>query len=532
MNTIIKNGTLYDGSGSAPYRADLLVQDDKILDIAPNLNPDNARMIEASGLIVTPGFIDPHRHCDVAPLQDPRFGQLELAQGISTTLCGNCGIAPVPTTPRWQRDLYDYIEPVVGPIGKDHSFYDYLDWTNALQQESLPINIGFLVGAGAVKTAVNGFAKGDLSAQQLQRATAYVREGMQAGAHGLSLGLMYQPECWSTPTELIAMARAASSYGGVMSTHIRGEGDSLVSSVQEVIDVAAQAEIPLKISHFKATGIRNWRNLIFKAIERIENARARGQQVSVDFYPYAGGSTTLQSLLPPSVMEDDMHSMLGKMGTAQGKQLLRQEIYKQHPGWDNMAESIGWDRIVVSAVTLHEHAGYAGKNLASLADQLGYSEPADLVADLLYLEQGKVGVILMSMAPSDVDAIARLPYSSLISDGLYTQTANPHPRLYGSFPKFLRNYAINRSILPLETAIHKMTGMPAQHMGIQNRGLLKPGNFADICLFNPAQFKDRATFTDAARLAQGMHLVMVNGKIAWKNESIQQPGGKLILHQC
>ena len=197
-----------------------------------------------------------------------------------------------------------------------------------------------------------------------------------------------------------------------------------------------------------------------------------------------------------------------------------------------MAESIGWDRIVVSAVTLPEHAGYAGKNLAFLASELGYSEPADLVADLLCSEEGKVGIILMSMSESDVDTIAQLPYSSLISDALYTRTANPHPRLYGAFPKFLRDYAIDRPILPLETAIHKMTGMPARDMGIANRGLLKPGHFADIALFDPAQFKDRASFTDSKRLAKGMSTVLVNGQIAWTNESVvRRQSGALLQHK-
>lgn len=511
MKTLIQAGTVYDGSGSPPRQADVLIEGDRIIAVGQALPTEGARVIDAQGRYVTPGFVDIHRHCDIAVLTNPDFGETELAQGVTTTMGGNCGLAAVPADPAYSKAMYDYIEPVVGPIPAGMRFAAHADYANALARGPLPINMGFLVASGAVRTAVKGFSMAPYTVAELARAIALVEEGMQAGARGVSLGIMYQPECWSTVEELAAVARPAARANGILCTHIRGEGDSLIQSVQEVIDIAARAEIRLNISHLKATGITNWRDLIFRAIDRIEAARARGQEVTADFYPYTGGSTTLQSLLPPTVIEEDMSAMLAKMGTSQGKQELREELNRPHEGWDNMAASIGWDRIVISAANLPEHVSYQGKSLAELAESLRYRDPADLVADLLYTENGKVGIIVMSMSQEDVDDIARLPYTALISDSLYSGTANPHPRLNGAFPHFLRDFVLDRGVLSYEQAVHKMTEMPASRIGLADRGRIAAGCMADVLVYDPRIFTDKADYIHARRQAEGMDLVLING---------------------
>jgi N-acyl-D-aspartate/D-glutamate deacylase len=441
----------------------------------------------------------------------PDFGQTELAQGITSIVVGNCGIAPVPNGGTAQAEYYRYIEPVLGTGGAGLPFSNYAAYTGALEQACLPINVGFLAGAGAIKTAVKGFAKTPFSAAEMQAAVAYIAQANEHGALGLSFGIMYQPECYSSREELTTLARAVGN--GTLCTHIRGEGDSLISSIEEVLDVAFNAGVPLNISHFKSCGVKNWRDAIFRAIERIEAARNAGQQVGADFYPYDGGSTTILSLIPPSVLEESTAALVQKLATPAGKETLRQAFHKTHAGWDNMVASIGWDRVIISSVVNPERAGYCGKTMEQIAHENGYEEPLDLLRDLVVSEEGQVGIIVLSMAQADIDEVARLPWTALISDALYGGGAHPHPRLHGAFPRFLREYVRERKALTLEQAIHKMTLMGAERLGIRDRGVLRVGAYADALVFDPARFTDRADYQHPMHMAVGMETVILNGKL-------------------
>lgn len=257
-----------------------------------------------------------------------------------------------------------------------------------------------------------------------------------------------------------------------------------------------------------------------EAIDLIEKARAAGQDVTADFYPYDGGSTTLVSLLPPTLMKDTMAETLAALSTAQGRADARREIYADHPGWDNMVTAIGWERIVISSVTKPENRRFSNMNFAVAAKLAGYEEPTDFMCELLCDEDGKVGIILLSMDPEDVDTIARLPWSMIISDSLYGISDCPHPRLYGSFPKVLRDFVRERGVLTLPQAIHKMTAMPADRLGLTDRGILAPGRKADIAVFDPAVITDHATYDDPKQLCTGLHATLINGKAAIEKDSL------------
>lgn len=337
------------------------------------------------------------------------LGEIELAQGITTTVIGNCGLAPLPSSKNSRAEMYSFLEPVVGKIPSNVRFDGYGEYLSALKRKKMPINLGFLAAAGAVKTAIKGFSSTAYTPGELEKAAGYIREAMREGAMGASIGIMYQPEIYSTADELAKVIKPAAELGGVLCAHTRGEGNSLVKSVEEAMKIAKIADIPLNISHFKATGIKNWHDKIFKAIEIIESARARGRNVTADFYPYDGGSSTIQSLLPPSVLKHGNSAMLKSLETKSGRDFLRQEIYKAHTDWDNMVTGIGWDRIVISSVSLPEHLDYSGKSVAELTKRLGFADPADFFADLLLTEGGKSGIIVLSMSQDDIDKIARLP---------------------------------------------------------------------------------------------------------------------------
>ena len=529
MKTLIRGGTVIDGTGGAARTCDVLLSGGRIEAVSPRLPAQADEIIDASGLLVCPGFIDMHRHCDAAALRDADFGLIELSQGITTTVAGNCGIACVPIPEKEWPSYSAFCEPVLGDT-RGFLFPDYGTYFSALGKTPLPLNLGVMAATGAVKVAAKGFSDTPYSPDELAAAQSHVQDAMDRGALGVTLGFMYQPECYTTPAEQAAVIAPAARAGRLLTTHIRGEGDSLTQSVEEVISIAREAGIRLQVSHFKATGIRNWGKKIGEAMERIEKARAQGQPVAADFYPYAGGSTTIFSLIPPDVARQTNGETLAYLSTAEGREAFRASVSRAHEGWDNMALSIGWDRIHIASVHRPENAWMSGKSAFEISEKLGYCDPALFAADLAVAEDGLVGIIVMSMDPADVDAVARLPYTILISDALYGGGANPHPRLYGAFPRFLRDFVFERRVLPLEAAVRKMTSMPAEALGLSAKGRIAPGMDADLCLIDPDRLRDRATYEDSRRLCEGVARVIVGGKTAWKDENITaERAGRLCL---
>lgn len=526
MKIKIENGLIYDGSGGKPFPGDILIENDKIAAIEPregslqssvseSWKPD--LIIYAGHKAVTPGFLDSHRHGDLAAISDPDFGEIELAQGITTVLGGNCGLTPFPYVESTGRQMLDFIEPCLGKASEDMKFAGFSEYMAALEAAKPYINTGQMIGTGAVKIAAKGFGKEPFTKAEMDRAKGYIREALEEGAFGASIGIMYVPECYSSTAEFIELLKDVGKYNRIVTCHIRGEADGLISSVEEVLKIGREAEVPINISHFKAVGLKNWQKTIYQAIEKIDQARAAGQDVTVDFYPYTGGSTTLMTLLPPSIQEPRMQDTLNILSTRDGADLLKREIYKQHEGWDNMVLDVGWDRILISSVTKAQNKQFVGKNVQEIAEEWGYADPADFVRELLVDEEGKVGIIQMSMDPSDLDTIARLPYSMVISDALYGNTDSPHPRLYGSFPRVISDFVMKRGILKLETAIHKMTQMTAERFRIQGRGTLAVGNYADINIFNPQRLRDQATYNKPKQLSTGLDMAFINGKLVWND---------------
>ncbi len=527
QDLLIQNARIVDGTGAPAFSGNVLVRGKRIAAVGPGVGAPGARVLDAGGRVLAPGFIDLHRHCDFRALA-PGFGRAELAQGVTTALSGVCGMSAFPQVPARRREYEEYLLPCLGRNPAGTAFGGLPAYHALLERAALPLNLGTFVGAGAVKVFARGFADGPFTAGQLDAAAGQVAAALAAGAFGLSLGIMYTPECYSSAAEMARLAAPVRDRG-LVCAHIRGEGDTLVPSVREVIDIARRAEVPLQISHFKAFGVHNWHDTIFRAIEVIEGARAAGQDVTVDFYPYCAGSTILFSIIPPQFLQQGQAQALRLLATAEGKRRLRRALYTEVPGWDSAVLQLGLERIVISSVQKAEHLPFVGKSIAENCRALGVAEPADWIADLLAAEDGQVGVLVNSMAQEDVDTVARLPYSTLISDSLYCATGLPHPRLYGSFPRFLQEYCVRRPMLGLEEAIAKMTSLPARRAGLAGRGEIKPGHWADLVLFDPARFADKATFDAPAQLAAGMDLVLVNGAAAWQNGAPgPSPSGRVL----
>ncbi len=514
----IKNALICDGTGKEPYPGELLLKGEKLEAVSPvSLGEVDAQVIDGAGVVAAPGFIDAHRHCDLAALYDQQFGEIELSQGITTAVMGNCGLAPAPCTPENRKELYSFLEPCLGTAPKDSFFPKVSRFFEALESRSHPINLGVLGATGAITTAAKGFGNIPFDKESRKSAEGYVRDAMEAGALGLSCGIMYTPECWSTLEDFVFLAKLCGEYGGYLTSHIRGEGASLFQSVEEVLEIGRRAQIPVNISHFKVTGLKNHGKGIERAITLLEQARASGQDATADAYPYTGGSTTILSLIPPTVLEEANRPLAEYLSTREGEKVFTREIRKEFPDWDNMVSSIGWERIVISSAANGEYESLAGLDFSAAAGSLNIAEE-ELFCRLVSKSGGKAGVIVMSMAQADVDRVLCLPWVSLISDALYGGGESPHPRLYGAFPKFLREYVREKKLLTLGEAIHKMTGLPAARLGLKDRGTLRPGNYGDLLLFDPAKFTDKATWQTPKRLSEGLELVLVNGAPAGERQ--------------
>ena len=531
MILLIHDGTIVDGSGDPPFRGDVFAEDGFIREIRPSQSPAGQGLprnradetIDAGGRIVCPGFVDLHRHCDTAALGED-FGFIELSQGITSCFAGNCGMSPVPNVPSCREALERYLAPCLGAF-EDERLTTHREYRARLHGTALPVNMGFYAGMGAIRIAAKGFSPDSFTPKEMDAARGLLGDALDNGASGLSIGLMYVPEIYSSADEIAALASVMKGRKGILCTHMRSETTRLVEAVKEVISIAQKAEVPLEISHFKAAGTEAWHGVLHRAIETIEAERARGMDVTVDFYPYDCGSSTMMQMLPPGYLAMGVEKAVAGLNQSENVEKIRKLLAEGEKNWDNLSQTIGWDRTIISSVNREENRKFLGKSVTACVREYGYRDEAEMVARLMYSEQGKVAIINQSMSMEDIDTIARLPYSSLISDALYGDMKNPHPRLYGAFPRFLRDFVRERKVLDLPTAIHKMTAQPAKRVGLNARGLLRPGFRGDMLIFDPENFKDHADYLSPARPATGLDYAFIGGKSAYRE-------GKLRSRNC
>lgn len=520
---LIRGGLIVDGSGRPGFAADLLCRGERIEAIGRTEGAAGARVIDATGCVVAPGFIDAHRHCDIAAIDDPDFGRLELAQGITTVVGGNCGLSAVPLAGPHAADILRYLEPITGGYRASSPAMGFEEYFDRLRQAEPPLHVGMLAGSCTIKASLLGFGGIGYAAASLEQARALAARALDAGALGLSMGLMYEPERGSSPDELAQVAGAARERDALLCVHLRSEGDGLLDAIDEAIRIADRAGVRLNISHLKATGAHNWGRLIGEAVGRIERARAAGVEVTADVYPYAAGATTLLSILPPALAAlpaDRLHEALASRG---GVDRLRAAFDSPWPGADNLPLSIGWERIVISSVTREENARFAGQPLSRAADMMG-TDPAEALARLILSEKGRCGVIVMSMSPSDVEAVARLPWTAFISDALYGGGERPHPRLHDSFPRFIRKLVLDRRLMTMEEAVRKATSLPAARLGLSAQGLLEPGRLADVVVFRPESMTEGAGFEHPTRAPRGIEWTIVAGRPAFSKGQMLRGG--------
>jgi N-acyl-D-amino-acid deacylase len=505
LDVLIRGGTVFDGSGALPRPADVAIEGERILAVERLPGAEAGHVIDATGLAVAPGFIDMHSHADFV-LPGLPTADSKVHQGFTLEVVGNCGASPAPLTPLRRQDVID-TALTVPPLRWDWtSFGSYLD---RLREAGTSLNVAALVGHGTVRIAGMGTGDGRPGPAELEAMQAVVRQAMEEGAVGLSTGLIYPPGVFADTEEIVALARTAGDAGGFYASHIRGEGDTLLVAIAEAIEVGRRAALPVQISHLKASGRTNWPKMA-EAIALIERARAEGLDVTADMYPYPAGSTGLTALLPTWAHVGGRDALLARLADPAGRARLREALDGR-----GLAADAGWQSIFISGCPAMPR--YEGRTLAEIAAERG--QPAsEAVIDLLHEVRADADMILFMMSEDNVALGLRQPWVMIGSDGEGRAVegpyaaGKPHPRNYGTCPRLLGHYVRERGVVALEEAVRKMTTLPAGKLHLRDRGVLRPGAFADVVVFDPAAVADTATFTDPHRYPRGIPWVLVNGR--------------------
>ncbi len=509
FDTILKGGQIVDGLGGAPYRADLGIKDGKIAAIEPHLEHALA-ILDVSGDTVTPGFIDIHRHGDAEVFRDS-FGPLELKQGLTAIVNGACGLSLAPFAQAHRRELLKYLQPVTGvldPAIPTESMGEYL---SALKK--LPIHVGMMVGGGTVRTDVCGYRAQD--PDDFAAIHMRLEKALAEGALAVSLGLGYAPECFYSTKSLISALHPLKNSQIPIAVHLREEGDMLCDAIREMIDVAKALNCPMHISHLKAMGKRNWRRRIPQALSLMEHARSEGVDISCDVYLYEAGSTQLLHLLPPDFLEGGVDVISERLRDPVQRDVLKERIKNAHD-FDNIAQMIGWENIIISSLQLPQYQKLIGKTMAEASDQLKL-DPVDALCQVLSDERCAVTMIDRINCEDDIQMILKDKYASVISDATYPSVGLPHPRVYATYVRLIEKYVLQEAVLSLQEAVRKVTSLPAESMRIKNKGALLVGMDADINVFCPERLHAPSTFADPRRHCEGMRHVFVAGQAAVLN---------------
>ena len=479
FDLIIAGGHIVDGTGSPWFRGDVGVVGGRIQRIGDLSGAEAVRRIDATGLVVAPGFIDPHAHARERLLDIPTADGY-LLQGLTTVVDGNDGSSPLPLAPYLDKAAAAHVAP----------------------------NLAFFVGHGTVREAVMGTANRYSTPEEVQRMQALVAQSMDDGALGLSTGLAYVPGTYSATEEVIALATTAQQHGGIYVSHMRDEGGHVLDSVRETIRIGEEAHIPVHISHHKVGGRRQF-GLSVDSLALIAAARARGVDVTFDQYPYTASQTGLSLIFPRwSLADNHLNARLANPST-------RREV--KAGMLEFIDERFGDDPSRIQLVQCGFDRSLAGKTIGDLLKAAGQPSTQSAMADMVIELQLKGGcsAIFHAYDEADVERFMQSPFGMIGSDGSLTRPGDgsPHPRAFGTYPRVLARYVRERHVITLEEAIRKMTSFPAARLGLQDRGLLREGLVADITIFNPDTIVDRATFADPNHHSEGVRFVMVNGEV-------------------
>ena len=510
---LIRGGMLLDGSGKPGVPGDLAIEGGRIVALGQNIDRTAKKTIDATGLAVAPGFIDIKTHSDFTLPINPK-AESKVRQGVTTEIIGHCGFSVAPALPGKVALLKDYLSPSAPWLPfRELTFPDYLDTFPATS-----VNAGMLVGHNTLRLMVMGMDNRAPAPDELKAMIALLESGLEAGALGMSSGLFTSPGSYAQPEEMIAFGHVLKKYNAAYFTHLRDESNKVIEAVEEALQIAEQCGVHVEIVHFKCSGMDNW-GKARQALDMIAKAKARGLDVDCDAYPYAAGSNPLKNLLPQWVQAGGVDAMLARLTKSETRDRIAADI--ERDGLNNWGRIPSWDCVQISISPFQPQ--HQGKTIAELAEEKGI-DPIDMVCRYLVDDNGATRVLVTSISEDDITDIMRSPTALVGSDGNCVATYGtvsqgmPHPRFYGTFPRVIDHYVREKAVLPLELAIHKMTGATARALKLKDRGFLKEGYAADVAVFDPQDFRDRATYKEPHQYPTGARThVIVNGTLVVEN---------------
>ena len=526
---LIRNGRIVDGTGNPWFHGDVAVNADRIVSVGPGAN-EAKREIDARGLVVAPGFIDMHSHSDWLLLEDGN-AQSKIRQGVTTEVIGE-GSSAGP----FKGKLAPHAVSVKDQARQIRTLGEYFA---AIESSGISVNVASYVGEGTIWECVMGSSFDRPGSAELQKMKELVAEAMNDGAFGLSSQLMMPPGSLASTDDLVALCEVVRNHGGIYASHIHDEGLGVFDSVKQAIEVGERAGVPVDIIHLKIADEKYWGRMK-EVVALIEDARGRGVNVQANVYPYTRGNNDLVSIIPPWAHEGGHAQLLTRLKDPEQRARMKKDIQNGLPGWYNHYTAVGgdWTRMLVSANNPYQ--GLTMDRVIAMKSE-GKTPPPDsfdILFDLLIEQNGSVGAVYAHHTEPDMNLALLQPWCSIGSDGSAFSTegllrrGNPHPRSFGTFPRVLGVYARERGLLRLEDAVRKMTSLNAAKIGLRDRGLLQPGRFADITIFDPNRVIDRSTYTDPFHYGDGIEYVIVNGQLVMdKGTHTGARSGRALRHQ-
>ncbi|MDX2032245.1 MAG: D-aminoacylase [Blastocatellia bacterium] len=540
----IRNAEVIDGTGQPAYAAGIAIRGDRIAAVG-EIAGRARRTIDAKGLTVIPGIIDPHSHADlilpIAPARQAELLRGKLAQGITTTIVGNCGLGCAPIGSAEAESILRAVNGWMTPEPVAWSWRTIGEYLDRLEANGLPMNIATLAPHGPIRISAMGLAPGAPSRSQLRKMRTMVAQAMRDGARGLSSGLIYPPGMFSAPEELQELARVVADHGGIYTSHIRGSSETLLPAVRELLDLGRETGVRVHHSHNEAVGRAHWPK-IDRVLAMEEEAERAGVRVSFDMFPYTAAATMMIALYPPWALEGGVEELLRRLREPRTRARIGRDIERRTPTWPpwrpngwphNLVKATGWDAIRIGYVESRRNKRYENRSLSELGRLMGRT-PFDAISDLIVEERGQVSMLIFEVSGEREEReflakFARHRLSAFCSDAEDYGRGMPHPAAYGAFARILAKFVRRDRLLTIEEAVRKMTSYPASLFGLKDRGVLRPGAFADLALLDLKRVTDRASYLFPRREATGTHMVVINGRVAFENGSIKASGcGKAI----
>jgi N-acyl-D-amino-acid deacylase len=536
FDLLIENAQIVDGTGQPAYPADIAINNDRIIAIG-EFTRKAATTINARGLTVMPGIIDPHSHADLIFPLDPKkqteLMRCKLAQGVTTTIIGNCGLGCAPIANKETEETLRAINAWMTPEAIEWKWRTFGEYLNYLESNGLSLNVAALVPHGPVRISAMGLAKGEPSDSQMRQMRRMVERAMKDGAIGLSSGLIYPPGMYSSFNELRSLAEIIAAHDGVYTSHIRGSSELLIPAASELLEIGRRTGVRVHHSHNEAVGREHWAK-IDDELSNLDRYEREGVRVSFDMFPYTAAATMMIAIYPPWALEGGVDHLIERLRDEKLRERIGRDIERKTPQWPpwlrngwphNLVKATGWGSIYIGYVASRKNKRYENRNLVELGKLTGKT-PFDAVSDLIIEERGQVSMLIFEVSGerddrSLLNKLARHHLGAFCSDAEDYGRGLPHPAAYGAFARVISKFVREDKAFTIEEAVRKMTSYPAQIFGLKDRGTIRPGAYADLVVFDQGHVNDRASYEKPRREATGIELVIINGRVALENHQLK-----------